>query len=261
MATKDKKERYISRSLLKGLEILKMFNEETPNLSLAEIAEKLGVSRTTPYRLLYTLQEAGFLHQDENTKRYELTPKVLQLGFSYLNALQLPEMAAPYLEKLRDETNASAHLGILDGREVVYVSRVPARGVTTVHVNVGSRLPAYATAIGKVLLAYQPVEKLKGIIYGTELHTYTEYTKTDLYVLQKELDQIREKGYAISNEEFEEGICSVAAPIFNRQKQVIAAINLATPAYQVKKDKLEQVFLPLIQEVARKLSVYSGYRF
>lgn len=261
MVTNDKNARYISRSLLKGLEILKMFNEDTPNLSLAEIAEKLGVSRTTPYRLLYTLQEAGFLYQDENTKRYELTPKVLELGFSYLSALQLPEMAAPYLEKLRDETNASAHLGILDGREVVYISRVPARGVTTVHVNVGSRLPAYATAIGKVLLAFQPADKLKDIIFGTELHTYTEYTKTDLYDLQKELEDIRQKGFAISNEEFEEGISSVAAPICNRQKQVIAAINLAAPAYLVKQETLEEVFLPAIQEVAKKLSVYSGYQF
>lgn len=257
----ENKDRYLSRSLLKGIEILKMFNEETPTLSLAEIAERLGVSRTTPYRLLYTLQKAGLLQQDENSKRYELTPQVLELGFTYLNTLQLPEIATPYLEKLRDETNASAHIGILDGREVVYIARTPARGVSTVHVTVGSRLPAHATAIGKVLLAFQPSDRLSGFFYGSEFRTYTEYTKTALYDLQNELEEIREQGYSISNEEFENGISSVAAPIFNNQGKVIAAVNVAAPSFQVDQKMLENVFLPAIQEVAQKLSIFSGHRF
>jgi IclR family pca regulon transcriptional regulator len=254
------KDRYISRSLVKGLEILKLFSAENPTLSLAEIADKLGVSRTTPFRLLYTLQDVGYLDQDEHTKRYSLTPKVLELGFTYLHTLQLSDIAQPYLEKLRDETGASAHIGILDGREVVYIARASARGVPTINVTVGSRLPAHATAIGKLLLAFEPAERLNELLVGTELNKYTHYTKSMIFELQQELDKIKSQGYAVSNEEFENGICSVAAPIFNNHSKVIAAVNIATPVFTLKDGILEKVFLPALREVSEQLSISSGYR-
>ncbi|WP_018130675.1 IclR family transcriptional regulator [Effusibacillus pohliae] len=257
----DEKDRYNSNSLVRGLDILRMFNAENPTLSLSEIANRLGVSRTTPFRLLYTLQTLGYLRQDEHTKRYELTPKVLELGFAYLSTLQLPEIARPYLERLRDETGASAHIGILDGREVVYVAREAARGVTTVNVTIGSRLPAHATAMGKVLLAFQSKERIKEILFGTELQPYTNYTKTMILELLQELETIRQQRYAMSNGEFESGIRSVAAPVFDRNGEVIAAVNVAAPESVLRDDFVSDTVLPAVREVAEKLSVFSGYRF
>lgn len=256
----EEKDRYLSNSLFRGLEILKMFDIETPTLSLAEIANGLGVSRTLPYRLLHTLQALGYLHQDENTKRYGLTPKVLELGFAYLNTLQLPEIARPYLEQLRDETGASSHLGILDGREVVYIAGVPARGLSTVNVTIGSRLPAYATAIGKCLLAFQSSESLHEMLFGTDLTPYTEHTKTMHGELQGELNSIRNNGYAISNGEFESGIRSIAAPIFDQQGSVIAALNVAASDSTLKDDFISRVGLRAVYETASTLSVFFGYR-
>lgn len=253
---KEEKDRYNSSSLVRGLEILRLFRPEQPTLSLVEIANQLGVSRTTPFRLLFTLQTLGYLQQNEHTKRYELTPKVLELGFAYLNTLQITEVARPYLEKLRDETGGSAHIGILDETAVVYVARVSARGVSTVSVTVGSRLPAHATALGKTLLAFLPKEKWKEMLLISDLHSYTKDTKTMMTALLKELELIRGQGYAISNGEFESGIRSVAAPILDDTGQVIAAVNVAAPEAILPDAYLTKFVLPAILETAGQLSAF-----
>ncbi|WP_134702452.1 IclR family transcriptional regulator [Ammoniphilus sp. YIM 78166] len=252
-------DRYISNSLIRGLQILRMFNADQPTLSLAEIAGNLGVSRTVPYRLLYTLQADGYLIQDEHTKRYELTPKVLELGFSYLNTLQLPEIARPYMEALRDKTGASSHMGILDGNEVVYVGRVPIPGVAAITVSIGTRLPAHAISMGKCLLAYQPRERIEAIFLGSDLKPYTQQTKTMLADLLNELQIIRERGYAIGDQEFESGIRSVAAPIFNRLGLVIASVSVVASAAVLNNEAMEQVVIPGVCETAVTLSQFMGF--
>jgi IclR family transcriptional regulator, pca regulon regulatory protein len=258
--SEEKNERYLSNSLVRGLEILKMFNGEMPTLSLSEIANKLNVSRTTPYRILYTLQSLGYIRQDELTKRYELTPKVLELGFTYLNTMPLLDLARPYLEELRDETGLSTHLGILEGNEVAYIARVPGKGVTTVNVTVGSRLPAHATALGKVLLAFQKEEILSAMLRGKELKSYTGKTKTELLSLEKELKEIKEKGYSTSNEEFENGIFSVAAPILDRQGHIVAAINIVAPVSVCNDEFITETVIPALLKRADQLSSFSGYK-
>ncbi|MDQ0201930.1 IclR family transcriptional regulator [Neobacillus ginsengisoli] len=256
---KEEKERYNANSLVRGLEILKLFSEERPTLSLVEIAKELDVSRTVPFRLLYTLQSLGYLHQDENTKRYTLTPKVLELGFSFLSTLKFPKIAQPYLEKLRDETGASCHLSILDGNEVVYVGSAPARGVSAVNVNIGLRLPAHAVANGKIQLAYQPQERLSQFLYGSNLKPFTERTQTDFVDFQQELVAIREQGYAITKGELHHGIQSVAAPIFDRSGNVMAAINLVTTETTFHSEYIEKVALPKVLEISKMLSGFMGY--
>ncbi|MCM3392342.1 MULTISPECIES: IclR family transcriptional regulator [Cytobacillus] len=256
---KEEKERYNANALVRGLEILKLFNEERPTLSLVEIAKELNVSRTVPYRLLYTLQSLGYLDQDENSKRYSLTPQVLELGFSYLSTLKLPEIAQPYLETLRDETGASCHLSILDGNEVVYVGSAPVRGVSAINVNIGLRLPAHATANGKLLLAYQPQEKLKQLFYGSELKPYTDRTKTSLADFQNEIKIIRRNGYSITKGELHHGIQSVAAPIFDKTGSIMAAINVVATETTFHDEFIEQVALPKVLEISKKLSGYMGY--
>ncbi|EST53386.1 IclR family transcriptional regulator [Brevibacillus panacihumi W25] len=256
--SKPEKDRYLSNSLIRGLEILRMFDASTPTLSLVEIAAKMGVSRTVPFRFLYTLQYLGYLYQDEVTKRYQLTPKVMDLGFAYLNTMQLPDLARPYLEKLRDQTGASAHMGILDGNEVVYVARAAtSTSFSTLNVMIGSRLPAHATSMGKVLLAFLSEEKLQALSENTNLPSFTTQTKTMLLDLKKELEEIRKKGYAISKEEFEIGICSVAVPIFDRDGGILAAINVAAPTSVLNPDMLESQVVPVICETAKALSGYA----
>lgn len=256
MSHEIEKDRYVSNSLVRGLEILRLFSGENPTLSLAQIATKLGVSRNVPYRLVYTLQKMGYLAQDPETKRYSLTPKVLELGFAYLNNLQLPEIAAPYLKKLKDETGASVHMGILDGKEVVYVAREAQNGISTfqVHINIGSRLPAYATSLGKALLAYQSPEYLEKIFQGVKLQPYTKQTKTQIEDLKQELKEIREQGYAFSNEEFEIGIKSIAAPVFNRSREAIASVNVVIPASIATDERLMGSILPRLLKTTKELS-------
>ncbi|MEK3937226.1 IclR family transcriptional regulator [Sporosarcina sp. FSL W7-1349] len=245
-------EKYTVNSLVRGLEILKLFNEETPTLSLLEISKSLGVSRTVPYRFLHTLQSMGYLDQDESTKRYSLTPKVLELGFAYLNSLKLPEIAQPYIEKLRDELDTSCHLSILDGPEVVYIGTAPVRHVSVVNVNIGTRLPAQSLANGRVLLAFQPRERL--------IEKFAANQEINSSSFQKELEKIRKQGYAITEGDFLPGVRSAAAPIFDHTGSVKAALNVvATEALLPEKLLIEEA-LPKVLEVSAKLSEYLGYK-
>lgn len=256
---KKEAERYLSPSLIKGLEILKLFHADRPTLSLAEIADHLQVNRTTPFRLLYTLQ------QEDTTgpcnQALSLDTACLELGFTYLHALQLPELAQPYLEQLRDETGASAHIGILDGQEVVYVARVAAKAVSAVQVTIGARLPAHATAMGKVLLAFLPLEQQQERILNSDLQPYTQATKTMLTALNKEIRTVREQGYAISQDEFEQGISSLAMPIFGPGGHVQAAINVAVPSFFWREETWKELYLPVVKKAAKELSLFSGYSY
>ncbi|KAA9015972.1 IclR family transcriptional regulator [Niallia endozanthoxylica] len=261
MATGEKN-RYNANALERGLEILTLFNEKEKTLSLAEIASKLGVSRTMPYRLLYTLQSLGYLHQNEQTKRYELTPKVLELGFSYLSTVKLPEISQPYLDSIRDELDefgVSCHLSILDGRDVVYIASASARGIAAINVNIGLRLPAHATANGKLLLAYQKKEKLNQIYYQSELDPLTERTYTSLADLEQELQVIHQNGYAISKGELYKGIQSIAAPIFDRSGEIFASINVVTTNTTFNDHAIETIVLPKLLDTAKKLTSFMGY--
>lgn len=255
----EENNRYNANSLIRGLEILTFFNGDEPTLTLAEIANKLGVSRTVPYRILYTLQSYGYLHQDEKTKRYSLTPKVLELGFAYLSTLKLPEIAQPYLEQIRDEMGTSCHLSILDGHEVVYIGSAPARGVSAVNVNIGLRLPAHATANGKLLLSFQTKDKLSQIFYQPNLNPFTDRTQTVFADLEQELNIIHQKGYSISKGELHRGIQSIAAPIFDRSGEIMAAINIVAPDSALTDDFIENIALPKLLDTAQKLSSYMGY--
>jgi IclR family pca regulon transcriptional regulator len=253
-------DRYMVHALERGLAVLRCFNAEHPSLSLAELASLLGWTRTAPYRLVYTLQRLGYLIQDPQTKRYWLGPRVLELGFEYLHSLQLPELAQPYLEQLRQETGASAHLAILDGREIVYVARVAARRVSAVNIHIGSRLPAHATAMGKVLLAYQPPERLDRILSQGPLEAYTDRTITDRRQLRRVLQRVREQGYVVNDQEFELGIRSVAAPVFDARGQAVAAINIAAPPPVLADEFLQAVAIPAIRRAAMELSACLGFR-
>lgn len=250
---------YMVGALVRGLEVLRAFDTARSSLSLTELANVLGWSRSMPYRFVHTLQRLGYLQQDSQTKRYSLGPQVLELGFEYLHSLQLPDLAQPYLERLREETGASAHLGILEGSEVVYIARVQTRLMSASNIHVGSRLPAHATSMGKALLAFQPPEILEKLLSDHALAAYTTRTITDPVRLREELAGIREKGYVFNDQEFEFGIRSIAAPLHRTGGHVVAAINISAPTPVLNDEMVEGVAIPAVLRVARDLSACLGY--
>jgi IclR family transcriptional regulator, pca regulon regulatory protein len=253
-------DRYLVGGLMRGLDVLRCFDREHPTLSLCDVARALGWRRTEPFRFLHTLESLGYLRRDPVTKRYELTPKVLEIGFSALANLQLPELAQPFLERLRDRTNGSAHVGILDGKDVVYVGRAASRSILGSTIHVGSRLPAHATAIGKTLLAAKSDAWITEWLEANDLTRYTVHTLAERRAFLEEIAQIRHRGFAASNQEFEFGIRSVAAPIRNAASETIAAVNVSAAADAFTAASVTDVVVPAVRETALELSQAYGWR-
>jgi IclR family pca regulon transcriptional regulator len=253
-------ERYLVGGLMRGLDVLRCFDRDHETLSLGEVARMLGWRRTEPFRFLHTLEALGYLYRDPVTKRYRLTTKTLEIGFSALANLPLPELAQPYLERLRDRTNGSAHVGILDGSEVVYIARAASRAILGSTIHIGSRLPAHATAIGKTLLASRSDAAIRSWLEHHDLERYTTTTLADGTAFVDELRLIRARGYAISNGEFEAGIRSVAAPIVDGAGDAVAAINVTAPANLLTDETLAGVVVPAVRDAAGALSLAYGRR-
>lgn len=251
--------RYWVEALARGLAVLQAFDDERRSLSLTELAQHLGWSRSEPYRLVYTLERLGYLQRDGQLKRYCLGPRVLQLGFAYLHGLPLVEQAQPLLAQLSQAVGQSAHLGILDGRQVVYVAGVSARRIAATHVNVGARLPAHATALGKVLLAHLPSAELETLL-ASPLEQYTERTVAEPAALRAALQQARAAGYVINDQEFERGIAAVAAPVFDVKGRVVAAVNVSVLAAALADEAARDALRTAVCRTAAQLSTYLGYQ-
>lgn len=251
-------DRYFVGALARGLQVLRCFDRDTPTLSLAEVAEKVGWARNVPFRYLHTLERLGYLRRDPTTRRYSVTLRVLEFGFQALSQLGWRDLAQPYLEQLRDLTAASSHLGVLDGGDVVYVARAASRLVLSSTIQVGSRLPAQATAMGKVLLAAMSPEEISDWLRHASFSRYTANTLSQSRLLE-ELLVTRARGYAVSNGEFEAGIRSVAAPVLGADGVVIAAINVSGPATVLKDEELTGTVLQAVLATARELSKVSRW--
>ena len=216
------------QSLERGLTVIRAFDAEHPTLSLSEVAAATGLSRAAARRFLHTLVHLGYMHN--NGGRFSLRPKILELGYAYLSSLTLPEVAMPHLEELAEQVRESSSVSELDGEDVVYIARVPTKRIMRVTINVGTRFPAYATSMGRVLLAAQPDEWLDRYLSSVTLHSLTDHTITSPAGLRQELRKIRGRGWALVDQELEEGLRSLAAPIRNGDGRVVAAINVSTHA-------------------------------
>ena len=216
------------QSLERGLSVIRAFDAEHPKLTLSEVAARTGLSRAAARRFLRTLVQLGYMRSDGS--RFALRPKILELGYAYLSSLTLPEVAMPHLEQLVEQVHESSSVSELDGDDVVYIARVPTKRIMTVTISVGTRFPAYATSMGRVLLAAQPDERLDEYLTSTSLRGLTGHTITSTTALRRELRKIRTQGWALVDQELEEGLRSIAAPIRDADGQVIAAINLSTHA-------------------------------
>jgi len=216
------------QSLERGLSVIRAFDAEHPKLTLSEVAASTGLSRAAARRFLRTLVQLGYMRTDGS--RFALRPKILELGYAYLSSLTLPEVAMPHLEQLVEQVRESSSVCELDGDDVIYIARVPTKRIMTVTISVGTRFPAYATSMGRVLLAAQPEERLDQYLASVSLRGLTGHTITSATALRCELRKIRGQGWALVDQELEEGLRSIAAPIRDADGQVIAAVNVSTHA-------------------------------
>jgi IclR family pca regulon transcriptional regulator len=215
------------QSLERGLAVIRAFDAAHPELTLSEVAAATNVTRAAARRFLLTLAELGYVRSDG--RLFSLTPKVLELGYAYLSSLSLPDVAEPHLESLAAEVNESSSISVLDRDDVVYVARVPVSRIMTVTISVGTRVPAYATSMGRVLLAALSPAELDEHLRGFEGRALTTRTLTGERELRAELAQVAAQGYSVIDEELEVGIRSIAAPV-TRSGAVVAAINVSTTA-------------------------------
>lgn len=242
----------------KALRVLRAFYGQPGPQSLTDIANATGLGRSATQRFLYTLKALGYLRQDQSTRRYTLSPKVLDLGYAYLRNDYLVDKAFPYLLEASKRTDGSVNLTELDDTEVIYVSRLPSRNIITADIVLGQRLPAFCTAPGRAMLAGLPQEEAVDIIARSERTRRTEFTITDPDEINHQLAVIRTKGYAISNQETFVGDLSVAAPVRNHGGQVVAAVNIAVPHPRWSVERAEETLPAVVIETARAITKTLG---
>jgi IclR family pca regulon transcriptional regulator len=236
------------QSLSRGLAIIRVFDADHPELTLSEVARATGINRASARRFLHTLVELGYVRADG--PRFALSAKVLDLGFAQLCNLRLPEVAMPHLERLGESVHESCSVSVLDNGDVVHVARASTRRIMRIAISVGTRLPAYATCLGRVLLAGQPDDWLDAYLATASLPAITPKTIADVPRLRAELMRVRRDGYAVVDEELEEGLRSIAAPIRYRDGRVVAAINVSTHISWGTADMMRESMLDPLLEAA-----------
>ena len=253
-----------SQSLQRGLAILSSFRSERPLLGVSELGRDLGLSRSTTHRYVSTLVSLGYLQQDPATKKYRLGPRVLDLGFSAINSMELREVAGPHLRELSDATGYTANMAILDDLDIVYVDRCRSAQARQreidLNLHVGARLPAYCTSLGKVLLAHLADEEREVRLGRIEFQRRGPNTITTRTALAAELIRVREQGYAVNNEELAYGLRSIAAPVLTHDGSAAGAINLAVHSSMVSSATLGDRFGPILLRTAADISERLGFR-
>lgn len=240
------------QGLERGLGVLKAFTARTPTLTIAQVAERTRLTRAVARRYLFTLEALGYVVRHEST--FALTPLVMELGFTYLSSLSVAELARPFMLRIVETLRESCSVAVLHQQDIVYVARVQADRIMSANLVVGSRLPAHATAMGKVLLAYLGPEQLDAYFATTALSPLTEHTVRDEQVLRGVLMDVRRRGWAANDQESEKGVRTVAVPIFDRSGAVVAAMNLSGHASRVSMRELRRDHLPILLEAAREIS-------
>lgn len=236
--------------------MINSFSREQDAQTLSEVAARTDLTRATARRVLLTLAELGYV--DQNGRSFSLTPKVLDLGYSFLSSFHVVELAQPSMERLVDEVHESSSMSVLDGDEIVYVARVPTSRIMTIALALGSRLPAYPTSMGRVLLAGLARPELERYVEETTFDKLTEHTVTDRDEFRSIITKTRKEGYALVDQELEQGVRSIAAPIHNARGQVIAAMNLSCHASRIDVDRMETEFRPKLVDAAAEISTRVG---
>ncbi|HET9142926.1 IclR family transcriptional regulator domain-containing protein [Actinophytocola sp.] len=239
------------QSLERGLAVIRAFDADHAELTLSEVAAATGVTRAAARRFLLTLAELGYVRAEG--RYFSLTARVLELGYAYLSSLSLPEVAEAHLEALVAEVNESSSVSVLDGDDVVYVARVPTSRIMTVVISVGTRFPAYATSMGRVLLAGLAEPDLDAYLARVRLDSLTSRTVSSVAALRTELGKVRTQGYALVNQELEDGLRAIAAPVRDRTGRVIAALNVSAHASRTSLEVMRRDLLPPLLKTAARI--------
>ncbi|NMM06464.1 IclR family transcriptional regulator [Polaromonas sp.] len=258
--TKVDTDQYIVPALRRGMAILRLFKPDRRVIALPEIVRELGMTRATAFRLVYTLEADGYLQRAPHSNAFQLGINLLSLGFEYLGSLDLVEVARPILEDLRDRADASAHLGIQDGREIVYVLKAPSRHRLRSNVTVGTRMPIHTTTIGHALMFDSSLEELRQFFKGVNLRERFAHAPADADALYKELAAQRSMGYVAYRSRFAEGLHSVAAPVRDASGRIVAGVNVSDYESIPAMGELEGAVKDEVLRAAMTISRGLGYR-
>ncbi len=245
------------QSFARGLAVIRSFSAEARSQTMTEVAQRTGLTRAGARRILHTLHALGYV--DIDGRQFRLTAKVLDLGFAYLSSLPLWSLAEPFMESLVREIQESSSAAVLDGKEIVYVLRVPTHKIMSINLGIGSRLPAYCSSMGRVLLAGLGDDALEHHLATTDLVPRTPRTLTDADALRDEILRVRQQGWALVDEELEQGLVSLAAPIMTRRGSVMAAINVSLHKSRMTVDDAQSNVLPRLLATAREITERIGH--
>ncbi len=239
------------QSLDRGLAVIRAFDAEHASMTLSEVAVRAGLSRAVARRLLLTLDHLGYVRRQG--RQFSLTPRVLELGFSYLSSLTVAILAQPFMEQVAHSIDESCSLGVLDAYDIVYVQRVPVHKVMTITLGIGARLPAFCTSMGRMLLAGLDHEALERWLRGLRPQAWTRLTLTDRTAVRAAVERARTQGYAYVEQELQEGLCSLAVPVHDSRGQTVAALNAGMPfRVEARIHALKKV-LPVLRTAARDI--------
>jgi IclR family pca regulon transcriptional regulator len=245
------------QSVARALSILELFSDKRPSLTVSEVAELTGLNRATCYRFCQTLRHLGYL-EELSDRRFRPGLKAVSLAYSALSSRELPELAMPYLQRLREDINETVNMALLDDTEVVYVARVLSDHLISLRLYVGSRLPAYASSLGRAMLAFLPEDERDAILDRSELVPLTANTISDRKRLVSELKKIRKQGYAVNNQEIAPGLRGIAAPVLTDSGRPIAAINVSIPHPLHGPREIEELFAPKVLATAQEIGALAA---
>jgi DNA-binding IclR family transcriptional regulator len=258
MARKDKSE-YIIQAVSHALDLLEQFHEDVDELGVTELSKRLKLHKNNVFRLLATLESRGYIEQNKATENYRLGLKSLELGQTFIKQMGLLRQAKPILEKIVADCNETCYVTIFKEGHVVYLDVMETNMTVRVVSRVGSRLPSYCTASGKVFLAYMSEEEINEILPAEELSPYTPTTLATRKQLKEELEKTAEQGYAIDDEELDQGVRCIATPIRDYTRRIVGAISISGPSMRLSNNRIDEELVPLVLQAAEDLSTRLGY--
>ena len=250
-STRDSEKSLMVHSFSRGLNVIKTFGEKASTLTLSEVASRASISRASARRLLHTLCDQGYART--NGKQFWLTPRILDLGFSYLSSMEIWSFAQAHMEDLVQLVHESCSIAVLDGYDIYYVMRVPTRKLLKSTLNVGSSLPAHVVSLGRIQLAELPDEELDHFLGTASIEQYTRFTVTDRAELRRIIREDGAKGWSVVDRELEEGMCGISVPIHNRSGKSIAAINITLPPSKAKEPGVLEYMRDQLQVTANRI--------
>lgn len=240
------------QSFARGLSVIRSFAADAPTQTLTEVAARAGLDRAGARRILLTLQAMGYVAQDG--RHFRLTARILDLGYAYLSTTPLWNLAEPVMEELVSEVHESCSISVLEGTEIVYILRVPTSKIMAINLAIGSRLPAWCSSMGRVLLAGLPDDTVARVLAASDIRAHTRHTETARDKLARAVARVRADGHALVNQELEDGLTSIAVPLKDRAGNVIAAMNLSANANRFSPAQMARRLLPPLKTAAQRIN-------